>query len=223
VRELCDRYNVLLVVDEVKTGFRVAKGGAQELFGIKADLCTFAKALGNGYPIAVVAGREDVMRQVGDGVVHGGTFTGHSVALAAAHKTLEILDETDALKSIEDFGLDLQAGMSSILDERKVVHSFTGHPALMGLFFAAEPPTDYRGWLVSDYAFYDTLAPELHEQGLLIEPDSREPWFLCEAHTVDCLDETLGKFERAVDITLERLSNEQETESYGKYVASNNS
>ena len=223
VRELCDRYNVLLVVDEVKTGFRVARGGAQELFGIKADLCTFAKALGNGYPIAVVAGREDVMRQVGDGVVHGGTFTGHSVALAAAHKTLEILDETDALKSIEDFGLDLQAGMSSILDERKVVHSFTGHPALMGLFFAAEPPTDYRGWLVSDYAFYDTLAPELHEQGLLIEPDSREPWFLCEAHTVDCLDETLGKFERAVDITLERLSNEQETESYGKYVASNNS
>ena len=64
VRELCDRYNILLVVDEVKTGFRVAKGGAQELFGIKADLCTFAKALGNGYPIAVVAGREDVMRKV---------------------------------------------------------------------------------------------------------------------------------------------------------------
>lgn len=208
VRELCDRYNVLLVVDEVKTGFRVAKGGAQELFGIKADLCTFAKALGNGYPIAVVAGREDVMRQVGDGVVHGGTFTGHGVALAAAHKTLEILDETDALKSIETFGLSLQAGMSRILSERKLVHSFTGHPALMGLFFAEKPPTDYRGWLDSDYAFYDALAPELHDQGVLIEPDSREPWFLCEAHVSDCLDETLDKFERAVDITVEKLSAE---------------
>lgn len=208
VRELCDRYNVLLVVDEVKTGFRVAKGGAQELFGIKADLCTFAKALGNGYPIAVVAGREDVMRQVGDGVVHGGTFTGHGVALAAAHKTLEILDETDALKSIETFGLSLQAGMSRILSERKLVHSFTGHPALMGLFFAEKPPTDYRGWLDSDYAFYDALAPELHDQGVLIEPDSREPWFLCEAHVADCLDETLDKFERAVDITVEKLSAE---------------
>jgi glutamate-1-semialdehyde 2,1-aminomutase len=210
VRELCDRYNVLLIVDEVKTGFRVAKGGAQELFGIKADLCTFAKAMGNGYPIAVVAGREDVMRKVGDGVVHGGTFTGHSVSLAAAHKTLEILDETDALKNIEDYGLQLQAGMSRVLVERDITHSFTGHPALMGLFFAEEPPADYRGWLSSDYAFYDALAPELHNLGILIEPDSREPWFLCEAHIADCLEETLDKFERAVDITLHKLGAEQE-------------
>lgn len=224
VRELCDRYNVLLIVDEVKTGFRVAKGGAQELFGIKADLCTFAKALGNGYPIAVVAGREDVMRQVGDGVVHGGTFTGHSVSLAAAHKTLEILDETDALKNIEGYGLQLQAGMSRILGERNVEHSFTGHPALMGLFFATEPPTDYRGWLDSDYAFYDTLAQELHDTGVLIEPDSREPWFLCEAHIADCLEETLDKFERAADITLAKLPDERQTtsEPLGKYVASKN-
>jgi glutamate-1-semialdehyde 2,1-aminomutase len=210
VRELCDRYNVLLIVDEVKTGFRVAKGGAQELFGIKADLCTFAKAMGNGYPIAVVAGREDVMRKVGDGVVHGGTFTGHSVSLAATHKTLEILDETDALKNIEDYGLQLQAGMSRVLVERDITHSFTGHPALMGLFFAEEPPADYRGWLSSDYAFYDALAPELHNLGILIEPDSREPWFLCEAHIADCLEETLDKFERAVDITLHKLGAEQE-------------
>jgi glutamate-1-semialdehyde 2,1-aminomutase len=205
VRELCDRYNIVLVVDEVKTGFRVAKGGAQELFGIKADLCTFAKAMGNGYPIAVVAGREDIMRCVGNDVVHGGTFTGHSVSLAAAHKTLEILDETDALKKIEKYGLALQKGISRILADRDVPHSFTGHPALMGLFFADEPPSDYRGWLQSDYAFYDALAPELHDEGILVEPDSREPWFLCEAHTDGCLDETLDKFGRAVDITLHKL------------------
>ena len=65
VREICDRYDVLLIVDEVKTGFRVAKGGAQELFGIKADLCTFAKALGNGYPIAVVAGSSRLRQTCG--------------------------------------------------------------------------------------------------------------------------------------------------------------
>jgi glutamate-1-semialdehyde 2,1-aminomutase len=114
IRELCDRYDVLLIVDEVKTGFRVAKGGAQELFGIRADLCTFAKAMGNGYPIAVVAGREDIMRCVGNDVVHGGTFTGHSVSLAAAHKTLEILDETDALEKIEHYGLALQKGSAQL-------------------------------------------------------------------------------------------------------------
>jgi glutamate-1-semialdehyde 2,1-aminomutase len=223
VRALCDRYDVLLIIDEVKTGFRVAKGGVQELIGVKADLCTFAKAIGNGYPISIVAGREDIMRKVGDGVIHGGTFTGHSVSLAAAHKTLEILDETDALTTIRNHGLQMQHGMSRILDERDITHSFTGAPALMGLFFAPEPPEDYRGWLASDYAFYDTLAAELIENGILIEPDSREPWFLCEAHADGCLDETLDKFERAVDITVHKLANEQTTkEPHGKYLASNN-
>lgn len=203
VRELCDRYNIVLIIDEVKTGFRVARGGVQELFGVQADLCTFAKALGNGYPISIVAGREDIMRYFGDGVVHGGTFTGHSVSLAAAAKTLEILDETSALADIADYGRKLQQGISRILKARKIDHSFTGHPALMGLFFADTPPNDYRGWLETDYDFYDALAPHLHDEGVLVEPDSREPWFLCEAHTVDCLDETLAGFERAVDTTLE--------------------
>lgn len=206
VRRLCDQYNVVLIVDEVKTGFRVAKGGVQELFGFKADLCTFAKAIGNGYPISVVAGREDIMRYIGDDVVHGGTFTGHSVSLAAADKTLEILEETDALDAIRDYGLQLQAGLSEILTARDITHCFTGAPALMGLFFAATAPSNYREWINSNYEFYDTLAPELHNQGILVEPDSREPWFLCEAHTDNCLDDTLARFERAVDITIQKMS-----------------
>lgn len=207
VRELCDRYDVTLIVDEVKTGFRVAKGGVQELFDFKADICTFAKAVGNGYPISIVAGREDVMRHIGDGVVHGGTFTGHSVSLAAADKTLEILDETDALQTIRDYGLELQQGLSKILNGHGIAHSFTGAPALMGMFFAEQAPSNYREWVHSDYEFYDTLAPELHEQGILVEPDSREPWFLCESHSKGCLDDTLQKFEKAVDITMEKMSN----------------
>lgn len=205
VREICDRYDVLLIIDEVKTGFRVAKGGVQELYGIRADLCTFAKAIGNGYPLAVVAGRKDIMKRIGDGVAHGGTFTAHSVSLAAAAKTLEILDETSALSDIERYGLKLQAGLSKILDARGIPHSFTGHPALMGMFFSETPPSNYREWVHSDYEFYDTLAPELHDQGILVEPDSREPWFLCESHNVGCLDETLDKFERGVDITLRKI------------------
>src|SRR5579862_172466 len=110
-RALCDRYGVLLVIDEVKTGFRVARGGAQELYGVKADLCTFAKAMGNGYPISVLAGREQIMRKIGRGVAHGGTYTAHSVSLAAAERTLEILDETDALERVADYGTRLRAGM----------------------------------------------------------------------------------------------------------------
>ena len=207
VRYLCSKHEILMIIDEVKTGFRVAKGGAQELYNIEADLCTFAKAIGNGYPVAVLAGKEEIMRKIGgdDGVVHGGTFTGHSVSLSAAAKTLEILDETDALKTIENYGLKLQKGMSKILSERSIAHDFSGHPSMMGLFFTEQAPDDYRGWLNSDYQFYDTLAPNLHEMGILVEPDSREPWFLCESHDMGCLQETLDKFEQAVDITRDEL------------------
>jgi glutamate-1-semialdehyde 2,1-aminomutase len=205
VRSLCDRYDVVLIIDEVKTGFRVARGGVQELLGVKADLCTFAKAMANGYPISVVAGREDLMRRVGDGVVHGGTFTGHSVSLSAANRTLQILDETDALASIERYGKSLQAGLKRILSARGIAHCFAGHPSMTGLFFDDHAPKDYRDWINTDYEFYNALAPELHELGVLVEPDSREPWFICEAHDVKCLEETLDNFERAVDITLKKL------------------
>jgi len=209
VRSLCDKYNVVLIVDEVKTGFRVGTGGVQDLLGIKADLCTFAKAIGNGYPISVVAGREDIMRNVGDGVVHGGTFTGHSVSLAAANKTLEILEETDALQTIENYGNKLQDGLGRILSARGLEHSFVGHPSMMGLFFSEDAPSDYRDWVNTNYDFYDALAPELHELGILVEPDSREPWFMCEAHDMECLAETLDKFEQAVDITMKKIPAER--------------
>lgn len=149
------------------------------------------------------------MRHIGNGVVHGGTFTAHAVSLAAAAKTLEILDETNALADIASYGLQLQEGISQILTDRAIAHCFTGHPALMGLFFAEQPPTNYREWVSSNYEFYDALAPELHEQGILVEPDSREPWFLCESHNVECLDETLDKFKLAVDITLTKFEEKQ--------------
>ena len=206
VRSLCNQYNVVMIVDEVKTGFRVARGGIQEHLGFKADLCTFAKSMANGYPISVVAGREDIMRRFGDGVVHGGTFTCHAVALAAAATTLEILDETDALDNIAAYGEQLREGISKVLQVRGVAHCFVGHPAMSGLFFSDTPPTNYRDWKNTDYTFYESLAPELHKLGILVEPDSREPWFMCEAHDEVCLEETLDKFEQAVGITLKTLS-----------------
>ena len=131
------------------------------------------------------------------------------MSLAAAARTLEILDETSALADIEASGRQLQAGLSQILNARDIPHSFTGHPSLMGLFFADTPPANYREWAHSDYAFYDALAPELHDQGVLVEPDSREPWFLCESHNMECIGETLDNFERAVDITLPKIGTKE--------------
>ena len=129
-----------------------------------------------------------------------------SERLAAAEKTLEILDETNALESIADYGRRLQAGLKSLLSTRGIPHCFVGHPSMGGMFFSNEPPHDYRDWVNTDYAFYEALAPELHDNGVLCEPDSREPWFVCEAHDEQCLSQTLERFERALDTTLDRRS-----------------
>ncbi len=211
-RQLCDKHGVLLIIDEVKTGFRVGKGGVQGILGIKPDITTFAKAMGNGYPIAVVAGREDVMRTFRyGGATHGGTYTAHSVSLAAAEECLRILDETPALETLATYGEKLKTGISKILDERNIVHSYAGHPSMFGLFFADRPPDNYRDWKSSDYSFYDQMAYYLHDLGIICEPDSREPWFMCEAHGNDaaCLPDTLCAFEQAVDLTLEFFDNEK--------------
>ncbi|MCB2114746.1 MAG: aspartate aminotransferase family protein [Rhodobacteraceae bacterium] len=209
-RRLCDEYGVLLIIDEVKTGFRVARGGVQSLLGVTPDICTFAKAVANGYPIAVVAGREEVMRTFRyGGAAHGGTYTAHSVSLAAAEECLRILDETPALDTLAAYGERLKAGMSRILDARGIVHSYTGHPSMFGLFFAETPPDNYRDWKTSDYSFYDTMAYHLHDLGVICEPDSREPWFMCEAHDDGCLEDTLAGFEAAVDLTLQETGARQ--------------
>ncbi|MDZ7908519.1 MAG: aminotransferase class III-fold pyridoxal phosphate-dependent enzyme [Gemmobacter sp.] len=208
-RDLCTRYGVMLIIDEVKTGFRVGRGGVQGLLGVTPDITTFAKAVANGYPIAVVAGREEVMRSFRyGGASHGGTYTAHSVSLAAAEECLRILDETPALETLAGHGDRLKAGISQILNARGIVHSYTGHPSMFGLFFAETPPDNYRDWKTSDYSFYDQMAHFLHDLGVIVEPDSREPWFMCEAHGLDdsCLTDTLRAVETAVDLTLEHFA-----------------
>lgn len=213
-RALCDKYGVLLIIDEVKTGFRAAKGGIQSLHGVRPDICTFAKAMANGYPISAIGGREDVMRTFRHGgAAHGGTYTAHSVSLAAADKCLEILDETAALATLAAYGEQLKSGIKRILDRRSIVHSFSGHSSMFGLFFAAVPPGNYRDWKRSDYSFYDKMARHLHDQGIICEPDSREPWFMCEAHDDSCLQDSLRAIETAVDLTLEQLEAEKKKAS----------
>jgi glutamate-1-semialdehyde 2,1-aminomutase len=199
IRRLCDEHGVLLVVDEIKTGFRIGRGGAQAHYGVGADICTFAKAMANGYPIAALAGRAEIMRTINwNEVAHGGTYTAHPVALFAAAETLAILRDTDVLERISAYGERLRLGMSEILGRHGIAHCFSGPPAMSGLLFAETPPTSYREWKASDFSFYNRLAAALHDHGVLCEPDSREPWFICGAHDETCLADTLERFEGAV-------------------------
>ncbi len=198
IRGLCDEYGIVFIMDEVKTGFRVARGGAQELYGIRADLVTYAKSMGNGFPIAAFGGKREIMDIIGEGVSHGGTYTANTIAVAAAEKTLEILATTDALETVAERGRQLQKGISDILESYSVPFSFGGHPAMFGVHFNHKKPKDYREWAQGDQRTYDTILEALIERGSMPDPDSREPWFLCAAHTEEDIAETLTAFEDAV-------------------------
>ena len=123
-------------------------------------------------------------------------------ALAAAEKTLQILDETDAFERIESYGRQLQAEIGKLLTARDVPHVFVGHPSMAGLFFAESAPTNYRDWAKSDYTLYGILAKHLHDSGILCEPDCREPWFISAAHDETCLSQTVESFEAALEAAL---------------------
>lgn len=186
LRDLCDQNGTLLLIDEVKSGFRVAKGGAQSLYGIYADLTTYAKAMGNGYPVAAFGGRAAVMDVIGSNkgaVVHGGTYTANLVGLSAAHATLDILANTDALKTVDEAGTQIKNVLSNVFTRAGVEHAFAGPPAMLGIHFTPDVPQTYRDWRKTDSRLYNLFAWELIDRGVMLEPDSREPWFFCEAHS----------------------------------------
>lgn len=202
VRALCDEFGVVLIFDEVKTGFRFARGGAAELFGITPDLATYAKAMGNGYPAAAFGGRREVMSVLPDAVSHGGTYAGNRIAAAAAVATLTILNETEALETICKTGQAMQRGLAEILSRHSLPYVFTGHPSMFGVMFADQMPTDYRGWAETNHELYDAVAKGMIARGAMPEPDSREPWFMCEAHTADDVGRTCEIFEASLRAAL---------------------
>ena len=204
VRDITREFGALLIFDEVKTGFRFARGGAAEFFGVTPDLATYAKAMGNGYPAAAFGGRRDVMSVLPEHVSHGGTYAGNRVAAAAAVATLTILRDTPALDTIRRTGEAVQRGVHEVISRRGLAHVFTGHPAMFGVMFAEAMPTDYRGWAGTDHELYDAVAGGMMRRGAMPEPDSREPWFMCEAHAAeDAVDRVVGIFEAALDEALE--------------------
>ncbi len=204
VRKMCTEFGALLVFDEVKTGFRLARGGAAEAFGITPDLATYAKAMGNGYPVAAFGGRRDVMNMLPKQVSHGGTYAGNRVAAAAATRVLSIIRDTDMLATVHANGRTIQAGLAQVIDRAGIPYVFTGVPAMFGIMFTDKLPDDYRGWANTDHELYDAVAVGMHSRGAMPEPDSREPWFMCEAHAdTDIVDRVCSAFEGALGAALD--------------------
>lgn len=194
IRELCDEYGIIMIMDEVKTGFRIAPGGAQEVYGVIPDLATYAKALGNGFPVAAFGGKREVMEAVGfHKIAHGGTYNGNGVAMAAADATLEALEDGTVIETIARRGVRLMRGIHTILEEEGIPNQVTGWPQMFGLLLTdrEDEVREYRQYARTERELYEALMMALIRRGIVPDPDAREPWFLCYQHEEDDIDVTL--------------------------------
>lgn len=201
IRELCTKYGIVMILDEVKTGFRVAKGGAQEYLRVRGDLVTYAKAMANGFPIAAFAGTNEVMSAIKPGgVAHGGTYNGNVVVSAAASATLEILETLPIHETIDKHGRSLINGLDSVLTDAGIPHVILGPPSMFGVVLGTDvEPTDYREYhQLVDAPLYRQLIMELMERGVMQHHDAREPWFVSYSHDEQIIAETLQIFDDAV-------------------------
>lgn len=192
IQKKCQEYGIVFILDEVKTGFRIARGGAQEFYGLKPDLATYAKAMGNGYPIAAFGGKREIMSIIGHGVAQGGTFNNNKPGVAGAYATLKMIMEKPILETIQQRGKRLMEGIHDIFEEISVPLNMQGFPAMFSFSTGREVVKNQRDWDGTEKDYYLALVDALIERGVMPDHDPREPWFLSYTHTEKEIDETLN-------------------------------
>ncbi len=199
LREICNEHGIVMIFDEVKTGFRLSNGGARETYGVIPDISTYAKSLGNGFPVAAFGGKKEVMDVISsDGVAHAGTFGANGSSMAAAKAVLNILDASPVLEDLAERGTRMKNEMDRILTDADIPHQMTGHPNMQGFLITETPIADVRGLAHHNGKMYSQILGYLYDHGVWAEDDAREPWFLCESHNDAIIDETLNIFADAV-------------------------
>ncbi len=193
LRDHADATGALLIFDEVITGFRVARGGAQEREAVTPDLSVLGKVIGGGLPAAAYAGRRELMEQIapaGD-VYQAGTLSGNPLATAAGLATLRLLDE-GAYARLDRVATALARGLEDAAREAGVAASTTATAGLLTLFFAPEPPRDYEEARACDLDAYAAFCRGMIDRGIYLPPSQFEAWFPSLAHTDAHVERTLA-------------------------------
>lgn len=199
VRELTQKHDVLLIFDEILTGFRIAKGGAQEHYGVTADLACFAKALGNGVPIAAVTGRRDVMGMIGPGKIgYGGTYNANPLSLAVCSATLEVLSKNDgeAFSRMNSMTKKLTDGLQQACEKTGHDSIVQGVGPMFQLYFTRlKKISTYRQSLQCDYEKFKDFREMMLERGIYFHPDGTERFMLSAVHTNEDIEKTIAAAE----------------------------
>jgi glutamate-1-semialdehyde 2,1-aminomutase len=203
LREECTRHGALLIFDEVMTGFRVARGGAQEIYGVKPDLTVLGKVIGGGLPVGAFGGRADIMDELSPNgpVYQAGTLSGNPLAMAAGLAQLRELQRINGWELLEEVGAQFETQARAALGSCKVETTFHRIGSMFCLFFASGPILDLAGAKRSDLKMFAKFFHGCRERGIYFPPSQFETAFLSSAHTVEDIERTV-QIVREVLLTL---------------------
>jgi glutamate-1-semialdehyde 2,1-aminomutase len=199
LRRLCDEHGALLIFDEVITGFRLARGGAQALFQVRPDLTCLGKVMGGGFPCAAFGGRRDVMEQLapsGD-VYQAGTLSGNPVAVAAGLATLDLIEREDPYDRLQGAAMTLETCLQEHLEAAGIPHTINRAASLFSLFFAEGPVEDFVEARRADHDRFARFFHAMLDEGVCLPPSGYEAWFVSAAHGDEALDRTHKAAEKA--------------------------
>ncbi len=203
LREMTQRHGAVLIFDEVITGFRVAYGGAQELYGVRADLTCLGKIIGGGLPVGAYGGRRDLMQHVAPlgGVYQAGTLSGNPLAVAAGLATLQALADRRAYARLESLGAHLERGLRQAAAKSGAAMTVNRVGSMLTAFFTGAPVTDYASAKRADTARYGRYFHAMLERGVYLAPSQFEAAFVSLAHTEQDLDTAAAAAAEAVALS----------------------
>jgi glutamate-1-semialdehyde 2,1-aminomutase len=195
LRALCDKHQIVLIFDEVMTGFRLAPGGAQQLFGIQADLVTFGKIIGGGLPVGAFGGRKEIMQHIAPAgsVYQAGTLSGNSIALIAGFTVLTELKTNPAIyQRLSETTRRLGEGVGAVLTAKGIAHTINQTGSMISFHFGEQPVTDFESARKSKTGEFNRFFHHLLARGVYPPPSAFESWFVSAAITEREIEHTVS-------------------------------
>ena len=203
LRLLCDENNSLLIFDEVMTGFRLAKGGVQELYNVKADIVCFGKVIGGGLPVGAFAARNEIMNYLAPlgPVYQAGTLSGNPLAMAAGLAMLESLNnDKNVFKRLDEKTAYLEKGIQKVLSDNNIVFTTNRVGSMISVHFDSNPVIDFQTAKKGDNETFKKFFHGLLNEGIYIAPSAYETWFITDALTYEDLDYTINSINKVAKI-----------------------